>query len=642
MSSSREHKAVAAIADASNGTTPETNADLASVQRQEMLEFAAECGSDGMLTFGLDGAITSANPRISEILGCPNVVLCKSTIEGLFEGEDVSTIYSHARALADLGCSAPPVRHLRVKATHISGDIRSLELCLACVRCDPSPICMALARDLTEVESTRAALAQEQARFNTFFQNSNDALFVHNRQGVILEANRVAVDTLGYTLEELRTRTIGSLHPPDCPTAPQNIDLSVGETMVFDSMFATKSGEVFPGRIRVQKVVLGTEPMNLSTVTDERREQVMREQMVRAEKLEAVSRMAGALAHDFNNLLMVAHTASIELAELGGLNEEQQQIAMDIHHATEQASALASRLTGVARSQQPLQGTTDLAVHVPSISRMLNSLTREEHQLTVEAEPTSLVVALHESQVTQILTNLVANASHAIDGPGHIQVTVTRDSHDTELYAVLTVVDDGCGMPPEVLARIFEPLYTTKGATVGTGLGLASVQAILEERGGVVEVQSTIGEGTRFELIFPSIGSCESPPPPSPEQHADHNSRRALVVDDMPAVRNVLQRLLTRWGFEVTVAEDGQDALEQVQSNHPGHFDVMVTDMMMPRRSGAELTEAAWLHDDAMPVIVLTGFSTEFLPKNGPGKLTCLSKPVQPRRLKSAIDAFFH
>jgi PAS domain S-box-containing protein len=600
------------------------------------------CSSDGMLLFLKDGTILGVNPRIEEVLGYPQGTLIKGHLRDIFGEDDLQQISHFVEQIVSSPDAPESSKRLPVQALHISGERRSLELSITHMLLDGATVFVGLARDVTEVERTRAALAQEQARFNTFFQNSNDALFVHDRTGVILEANRVAIDAFGYSLEELRTRTIGSLHPPNCPTAPQNMDISVGETIVFDSMFATKLGETFPARVRVQKVLLGTEPMNVSTVTDERREQLMREQMVRAEKLEAVSRMAGALAHDFNNLLMVAHAASIELTELGGLTEEQRQIATDIHYATEQASALASRLTGVARSHQPLEGTTDLAVHVPSISRMLNSLTREEHQLTVEAEPTSMVIALHESQVTQILTNLVANASHAIDGPGHIKVTVTRDLHDTELCAVLTVVDDGCGMPPEVLARIFEPLYTTKGASVGTGLGLASVQAILEERGGVVEVQSTVGEGTRFELIFPSIGSCESPPLPSPEQQVGHHSRRALVVDDMPAVRNVLRRLLSRWGFEVTVAEDGQDALEQVQSNPPGHFDVMVTDMMMPRRSGAELTEAAWLHDDAMPVIVLTGFSTEFLPKSGLGKMTCLSKPVQPRRLKSAIDAFFH
>ena len=323
--------------------------------------------SDGMLLFLEDGTILGVNPRVEEVLGYPAGVLTERHLRDIF-GEDHLQQISHVVEQVLSSPDAPESsKRLPVQALHISGERRSLELSITHMLRDGVTIFVGLARDVTEVERTRAALAQEQARFNTFFQNSNDALFVHDREGRILEANRVATNVFGYSLEEFRARTIGSLHPPDCPTAPQNMDLSVGETIVFDSMFATKSGEVFPSRTRVQKVLLGTEPMNVSTVTDERRAQVMREQMVRAEKLEAVSRMAGALAHYFNNLLMVAHTASIELTELGGLDEEQRQIATDIHHATEQASALASRLTGVARSHQPLEGTTDLALHVPSI-----------------------------------------------------------------------------------------------------------------------------------------------------------------------------------------------------------------------------------------------------------------------------------
>ena len=194
-------------------------------------------------------------------------------------------------------------------------------------------------------------------------------------------------------------------------------------------------------------------------------------------------------------------------------------------------------------------------------------------------------------------------------------------------------------MTPEVRARIFEPLYTTKSGGVGTGLGLASVQAILEERGGVIEVHTELGVGTTFELSFPLAEERQTDAVPAPRRTSHEGQRRAIAVDDMPAVRGVLTRLLTRWGFEVTVAEDGQDALEKIETHRPGHFELMITDMMMPRCTGAELTEAAWRHDADLSVIVLTGFSTEFLPTNPEGNMKCLSKPVQPTHLKAAIDS---
>ncbi|MGB1699762.1 MAG: ATP-binding protein [Nannocystaceae bacterium] len=604
-----------------------------------MQTFIWECGNDGMLLLAEDGTIIGANPQFTETIGQPCHILMSSKLEQCFDQESVGTIQ---RALEQLSSAdAPParMRGLRLRGHHISGAQRLLEASIARIDEDEASRFLIIARDTTDFEVTRTALSREQARFETFFHNSSDALFIHDRQGIILEANRVAIATFGYSLKELRARTIGSLHPSDCPTAPKNLNLSVGETLSFDSFFSTKAGDIFPARIRVQKVVLGTQPVIFSTVTDLRREQLMREQMIRSEQLEAVSRMAGALAHDFNNLLMVALSGSIELTEAEELPDELREIASDIRQTTEQASALASRLTGVARSQQPLAGTTELSTHVSSLSRMLKTLTRDDIELIVDIDTAPMSIPLHDSQVTQILTNLVANASHAITGSGTIEIRVKRVLLEDERCAVLTVSDTGSGMTPEVRARIFEPLYTTKNYGVGTGLGLASVQAILEERGGVIEVHTELGVGTTFELSFPITEECQTAAAPPPRHTSHEGQRRAIAVDDMPAVRGVLTRLLTRWGFEVTVAEDGQDALEKIEAHRPGHFELMITDMMMPRRTGAELTEAAWHHDADLAVIVLTGFSTEFLPTNPEGNVKCLSKPVQPTRLKAAIDS---
>ena len=339
--------------------------------------------------------------------------------------------------------------------------------------------------------------------------------------------------------------------------------------MTFEAEFATRSGETIPTADRVQKILLGRTQLNVSTMTDLRRQRIVREQMVRAEQLEAVSRMAGALAHDFNNLLMVTLAGAIELLDAEeDLPEDLREIAEDVRNTTEQASALASRLTGVARSQQPLRvRPADLRAHVHSMRRAFATLTGKEVEVTVDLCEGQVPIPLHESQVAQILTNLVSNAGHAIDGAGHVRVSVTRAPHDGEMCGVLRVADDGCGMTPDVLNQIFEPLYTTKGMGVGTGLGLASVQAILEQQGGVVDVQSRVGEGTTFELTFPiPAGSCgPTAPPPAPAPAATPSVARrgrALVVDDMPAVRGVLVRLLGRWGFEVTTGSDEEEGLE--------------------------------------------------------------------------------
>lgn len=483
------------------------------------------------------------------------------------------------------------------------------------------------------------SLERERERFEAFFHNANDALFIHDRTGHILEANRVAISLFGYSAEELRERTIGSLHQGGSTNARKNVDLSVGDVLVFDGEFESKFGDVFPARVRVQKVLLGAQQVNVSTVTDTRREALMRAKIIRAEQLETVSRMAGALAHDFNNLLMVALNGALELQESELLHDELQEVVEDVYRAAEQASALASRLTGVARSQQPLSGVTNLSRHLPQIHRMLGTLAGESVNVELHVASRPLRVALHTSQVTQILTNLVTNAAHAMGGRGAVVVTAAPTARGGDECVLLTVRDEGCGMSPEVLSRIFEPLYTTKAGGVGTGLGLASVQAILEQQGGTVDVLSEVGKGTTFELTFPLIVSSVTGPRRSSSESAEGARGRVLVVDDMPAVRGVLERLLRRWGFAVTMAADGQEGIDLIEAYEAGHFSLVLTDMMMPRRSGAEVTQVAFEHDPSLPVVVLTAFSTELLPRGDPKRLRCLSKPVQPGRLRQAIDA---
>lgn len=484
-----------------------------------------------------------------------------------------------------------------------------------------------------------ATLERERERFEAFFHNANDALFIHDRTGRILDANRVAVALFGYSVEELRERTIGSLHQGGSANARKNVDLSVGDVLVFDGDFEAKFGGVFPARVRVQKILLSAQRVNVSTVTDTRRDALMREKIVRAEQLEAVSRMAGALAHDFNNLLMVVLNGAIELRESELLHDDLHDVVEDVYRATEQASALAARLTGVARSQQPLSGVTNLSRHLPQIHRMLGTLAGEGVKVELNVPSRSLRVALHDSQVTQILTNLVTNAGHAMKGRGTVDVTVESTVRGGDECVMLIVKDEGCGMSPEVLSRIFEPLYTTKAGGVGTGLGLASVQAILEQQGGTVDVLSEVGVGTTFELTFPLIVSSITAPRRRTSAPVKGSRGHVLVVDDMPAVRGVLERLLRRWGFSVTTAGDGQEGIDLIKAHLAGHFSLVVTDMMMPRRSGAEVTQVAFEHDLSLPVVVLTAFSTELLPRADPKRLRCLSKPVQPGLLRQAIDA---
>lgn len=375
----------------------------------------------------------------------------------------------------------------------------------------------------------------------------------------------------------------------------------------------------------------------------ERRE--LEERLRRAQQLEVVGQLAGGIAHDFNNVLTIVQANAQLVQSDPSLPSALGEPLREIAGAAERASSLTRQLLYVSRRQPPLTKTLELNDLVSSVGMMLGRVLPENVAIEIHLGARPSAIAADAGMIEQVLLNLAINARDAMPKGGRLELATSR----TADAVVLTVTDQGSGIPSEALPHIFEPFYTTKDHGKGTGLGLASAHRILLQHGGSIAVESEVGRGTTFRMTFPAVAPLAASCAPAPASSA-LKSETILLVEDDGAVRKVAARVLERAGYRVLVAGDGADALV-LWHLQGAAVAAVVTDLVMPGAlSGFDL--AARLREERpnLPIILTSGylpevagtrslFETEvFLPKPySPAKLLeAVSSALAPRRVTRA------
>lgn len=365
----------------------------------------------------------------------------------------------------------------------------------------------------------------------------------------------------------------------------------------------------------------------LADITERR---LLEEQLLHSQKMEAVGTLAGGIAHDFNNLLtammgfaqLADQQASTLLADdaplalRNGLRDVRTELT-EIMKAGERASMLTSQLLAFSRRQKVTPTEVDVNVAVHDIERMLQRLIGERLTLTTRTVAQPLPVMVDSGQLAQVLVNLVVNARDAMPNGGMVQVSTDRidlvavgdgqySGVPAGAWVVLAVQDSGTGMSPDVQARIFEPFYTTKAMGEGTGLGMSTVYGIVQQAGGRVLVESTLGAGTTVRVLLPRLASTTLPVDVRPAVHRP-TSELILVVEDEPGLRRLVGEILNRRGYRVRVAADGIDALEVLDTER-ALPSLVITDVVMPRLGGRGLAETMTARGILVPVLFMSGY----------------------------------
>lgn len=358
------------------------------------------------------------------------------------------------------------------------------------------------------------------------------------------------------------------------------------------------------------RLTLGRSVLLLFTPHDD-----VEEQLMMAQRLESLGRLAGGVAHDFNNLL---GTVITNLTYLRRLQPETRLDHPDVrstlddsHAALRRASELTRQLLGFARQSREHDRPVNFSELVGEVVRMLRRTIDPAITITEEIAPKIVVIA-DPNQLQQVLMNLVLNAADALEGGGRIEIRLREVlggglTSGHRPHALLEVEDDGHGMDEVTKARAFEPFFTTKQAGRGTGLGLSLVYGVAKSYGGEAQIESSPGHGTKVRFLLPVASSPELPTPIGASRSGgDLSTGLVLLVDDEDLFRNSTTRMLRHLGFQVAPTRSGREALELLRSN-PGVYRVVMLDLVMPDLTGEATFHAIRQLDPGAQVIVISG-----------------------------------
>ncbi|MDH3360397.1 MAG: ATP-binding protein [Desulfobulbaceae bacterium] len=367
--------------------------------------------------------------------------------------------------------------------------------------------------------------------------------------------------------------------------------------------------------------------------------------------MEAIGTLAGGIAHDFNNILAAIFGYSQLVARKLPAESPLRNHMEQVLNASSRAAALVRQILTLSRKSEPKKKAVQLSLIVDEVLKLIRSSIPSFIEIRQEIllAPNEDILLADETQIHQVLMNLCTNAAHAMsERDGVLTVRLGLSYVDSSLasmrlhmrpgtYIEMVVSDTGHGMDADTLERIFDPYFTTKELGEGTGLGLATVQGIVKSHGGQISVNSRLGQGTTFTLLFPQM-VFEPTEPKEADEITIGGVEHILFVDDEEVLVNLGKNILQELGYEVTAKTDSQKALEEFRAK-PGAFDLLITDMLMPKLTGKSLAEEILSICPNFPIILCTGYCNDQLCEQAGaiGIRNIIIKPYDVRTLSSAI-----
>ncbi|MCG6882001.1 MAG: PAS domain S-box protein [Deltaproteobacteria bacterium] len=509
--------------------------------------------------------------------------------------------------------------------------------------------------NLTQINDRKQAeeaLRESEARYREILENVLVGAYQVTLDGKFLFANRKMIRMFGFSsYEELKaTGSIAELYArPEERT--EVVDEIISNGFINDEFeFKRKNGQSIWVKLHTRKATNKDGAIILEGLMEDVTEtKKMATLLQQSQKMEAIGTLAGGIAHDFNNILaIILGNAELAADDVPDWNPASASLK-EIHQASIRAKDMVQQLLAFSRKTDEESKPTNIAKIIKESMKMLRSVipTSVEFKQHISDDPCNVMG--DATQINQIVMNLVTNAADAMsEEGGFLEVTLEnillqeeKSCFDWVLspgpYVRLKVRDTGEGIEPKIMDRIFEPFYTTKEVGKGTGMGLSLIHGIVKRHGGGVRAESELGKGTLFEIYFPALEkTVEEEKAPNGEIRG--GSERILFVDDEESMVNLNRQRLERLGYQVKTTTQPLEALEWFKTD-PDQFDVIITDMTMPRMAGDRLAAQVLEIRPHMPVIICTGYSERMSEKKAEalGVRKYIEKPIELRKLASAL-----
>jgi two-component system, cell cycle sensor histidine kinase and response regulator CckA len=467
-------------------------------------------------------------------------------------------------------------------------------------------------------------------------------------------------------LNEAFGRTAG-VREGEKPLYPGDLMIKEDKSAVADAVRRYATGQPMAGDLAVRLRNGGEEPVALGiagvrglgdaavllSIKDNSEESKLKSQVAQATKMQAVGQLAGGVAHDFNNILtaIIGHCDLMLLRHAPG--DSDYDDIMQVKNNSNRAAGLTRQLLAFSRQQTLRPQVLQLPDVVSDVSNLLKRLLADDVELELKHGRNLGLVRADPGQLEQVIINLGVNARDAMPKGGKIQIStkavsaadvrsLKSDILPVGDYTALFVADTGKGIPPEIIGKIFEPFFTTKDVGKGTGLGLSTVYGIIKQTGGYIFADSTPGKGTTFSIYFPvhqQVGEKTVTAGQASKASAKKElwgSGHILLVEDEDMVRAVAERALTRQGYTVATASDGEEGLKHLAGED--HFDMIVSDVVMPNMDGPAMARAVRKQYPDMPILFMSGYAEEQLRKSiNLDNVAFLPKPFSVAQIAEAV-----
>ncbi len=614
-------------------------------ESEEKYRVLVENANEG-ISVAQDGMLKFVNPKLVELAGHSEEELISRPFADFIHPDDREMLSE--RYLKRLrGEGVPHTYPYRI--VDEDGNAKWMEISSTLITWDGRPATLNFLNDITERKEAEKALRESEEKYKGLFDNSMDAIYIHDMEGRFLDANQAALDMLGYTKEEISGLSIASIIDEDqLPRALNSIkDLLAGKHNMQEYVMTGKNGRT------VNVEVLGSvvydrdgKPSAIQGIARDISERKQLEQeLLRIEKLESVGILAGGIAHDFNNIL-TAILGNISLARMYTDPDKISERLAEAEKASIRAGSLTQQLLTFSRGGAPIKTISSIAGILKDSTAFALSGSNVKFEFSV---PDDLwAVEIDEGQISQVINNLIINADQAMPGGGTIKVQTENVTVGVEdilpledgEYVRISIKDQGIGMSDELLQKIFDPYVTTKQK--GSGLGLATCYSIISNHDGYITAESQVEVGSTFHIYLPASPKEILPRNREVEEKPTMGAGRILVIDDDDMVRELVSDMLENIGYEAALAIDGAQAIEIYrnarESGYP--FDAVIVDLTIPGgMGGKEAIQKLKEIDPEIKAVVSSGYSTDPVMANFReyGFSDVIAKPYRSKELSEVL-----